>query len=90
MESASGNASLGKKEGEGLDKKCRVHVHSRTKRLADSDGRSIKAVIDGLAKAGIFADDSPKFVTETSQSQEVTKDDEETIVDVFFLKGAEK
>ncbi len=85
MESAFGNEFLGKKEGERLDKKCCVHVHSKTKRLADSDGRSIKAVIDGLAKAGIFADDSPKFVKEISQSQEVTKDDEETIVDIFFV-----
>ncbi len=67
-----------------MDQRASIHVHSRTKRLADTDGRSCKAVIDGLVKAGILTDDNPKFVSEVSQSQEVTKDEEETIIDICF------
>jgi len=57
-------------------------VHSRTKRLADADGRSAKAVVDGLTKAGVFPDDSPEFVQEVTHSQEKVSGDEETIIDI--------
>jgi hypothetical protein len=47
-----------------------VHFHSVRKRLADSDGISGKAALDGLVHAAILQDDSPKFVTSTTHSQE--------------------
>ena len=81
MESAYGNESLGKKEGKRLDKKSNIHIHSRRKRLADPDGISAKAVIDGLVKAGVLPDDSSKFVKEISFSQEKA-DEDETIVTI--------
>ena len=64
--------------------KCRVDVLSRTHRLADEDGRSIKAVVDGLRKAGIFKDDNSKIVTKVSHSQEqiATSEAEETIIEI--------
>ncbi len=67
-----------------MHKKCRLHVHSRTKRLADEDGRSVKAAVDGLREAGLFEDDSPEFVSQVSQSQELTTGDEETIIEIVF------
>uniref|UniRef100_A0A6M3IH55 Uncharacterized protein n=1 Tax=viral metagenome TaxID=1070528 RepID=A0A6M3IH55_9ZZZZ len=48
----------------------RVHVHSVRRRLADSDGVSVKAVLDGLVVAGLLADDRPEIVAQVSQSQE--------------------
>jgi hypothetical protein len=65
-----------------LDKRFCIHIHTRSKRLTDPDGISAKAAIDGLAKGGIFADDSARFIKSVSFSQEVTKDDEETIIDI--------
>jgi hypothetical protein len=52
--------------------------------LADEDGRSIKAAVDGLREAGILEDDSPEFVKSISQSQELTTGDEETIIEILF------
>ena len=65
-----------------MDKKCSLHVHHRRHRLADPDGISIKAAIDGLVLAGILPDDSSKFISEITQSQEVVKGNEETIIEI--------
>lgn len=79
---------MAKKEGERLDQihdnRCIIRVHSRTKRLADEDGRSCKALIDGLRLAGLFKDDNPKFIKKVEQSQEITKEDEETVIDIIW------
>ena len=82
VESASRNESLAAKESPRFDKICNIHVHHRTNRSADPDGRSLKAVIDGLVEAGILAGDSTKFVKEVTQSQEVVRDAEETIITI--------
>ena len=64
--------------------KCRVAVHSRTYQLADEDGRSIKAALDGLRKAGLFKDDNPEIVTQVSHTQEQisASENEETIIEI--------
>ena len=59
-----------------------VHIHSVRKRLADSDGISGKAVIDGLVNAGIFPSDSPEYVKEVTYSQEKTKGTEFTEITI--------
>lgn len=61
---------------------CSVRVHSKRTRLADPDGISCKAVLDGLRKAGVLIDDNSKFIKEVSFSQEIGED--ETIIDLFF------
>ena len=38
-----------------------IHVHSIRKRLADPDGVSAKALIDGCVRAGILWDDNSTF-----------------------------
>ncbi len=80
VESTTRHESLAEEKSSGLYKKCRIHVHHRTNRLSDPDGRSVKACIDGLTVAGILPDDSAKFVTEITQSQEKVKGQEETII----------
>ena len=82
LESASCNESLAKKESPRFDKICNIHVHHKSNRSADPDGRSLKAAIDGLMEAGILAGDSTKFVKEVTQSQEVVRDAEETIITI--------
>lgn len=74
--------------GKAADKADRVHsrvrisVHSRRRRLADPDGISAKAVIDGLRQGGLIVDDSARYVEGVSYSQEKAKV-EETVIDVW-------
>ena len=74
---------LGAEEAQGLDTQCCIHIHSKRKRLADPDGISAKAVIDGLCKAGILADDSAKYIKSVTFSQEKA-DKEETIIEISW------
>ena len=73
MEQNTSNESLGAQKAARLTAPHDLHVHSIRKRLADSDGISAKAVIDGLIKAGVLIDDSPKYIKEISFSQEKGK-----------------
>lgn len=83
MESTIINESLAEKKGKGCNTRCNIRVHSKRKRLADPDGISAKAVLDGITKAGILTDDSAKFVKEVSFSQEIATEDE-TIINIIF------
>jgi len=67
-----------------VDQRKSLHVHSKRKRLADPDGISCKAVIDGLRKAGVFIDDSARYISEVSYSQKkvAASDDEETVITI--------
>ena len=86
LESAIRHEQVGTAKGDKLDKRVRIHVHSKRRRLADPDGISCKAAIDGLAKSGILIDDSAKYVKEVSFSQEKSKE-EETIIHIVFDGG---
>ena len=77
LERAVSHESVAKKESPRFNSPCNIHVHSRTNRLSDSDGRSIKAVVDGIVGAGILPDDNAKFVTQVTQSQETAREREE-------------
>ena len=78
------NEPLGAEKGTGYNQKCSVRVYSKRWRLADPDGISCKAALDGLTKAGVFVDDSAKYIEEVSSRQEkvMTKDEEETIITI--------
>lgn len=77
LESASCNAPLEKKKGARFDSPVRITVVSYRQRLADADGTSAKAAIDGLVHCGILADDSPRFVEEVRYRQVKVKSKEE-------------
>jgi len=55
-----------------------ITIHSYRKRLADPDGISAKAAIDGLVKAGILANDTTKQIEEVRFKQTKTKGEEKT------------
>lgn len=69
LEQDFGNAAFRANETARITAPCRLHFHHVRKRLADIDGLSVKAVIDGLVRIGILADDSPEFVKEITHSQ---------------------
>ncbi len=73
---------MGKKKDTGLDPRCSIHILSRRHRLADPDGISGKAAIDGLVAAKLLSNDSAKQVSEVRFSQvKVPKADaEETVI----------
>ncbi len=56
-------------------------MHSIRRRLADPDGISAKAVIDGLNAEGLFADDSTKFIEEIWHKQ-IKSSEEKTVVEI--------
>jgi len=82
VEQSSCYAPDGEKEAQRFDTPVRIHIHSARNRLADHDGVSGKAVIDGLVKAGLLADDTPEQVKEVSYSQSKTRGEEYTEITV--------
>lgn len=78
---------VGKKKVERLDTLCSIAIHSVRRRLADADGISGKAAIDGLIHGGILKDDSPKEVESVSYTQEKTKGKEKTIITIEIAEG---
>jgi hypothetical protein len=77
---------VGKKESKRLVKRASIHVHSKQKRLADPDGISAKAAIDGFVIAGLLPDDSAKFIKEVSFTQEKSEEDE-TIITIRWINA---
>lgn len=78
MEPLISNAPLGANEVPKFDSPVRITFNHTRTRLADIDGLSGKAAIDGIVKVGILSDDSPKQVTEVVHTQ--TKGPIETTV----------
>lgn len=64
-----------------MDQRVCVRVHSKGRRLADTEGYCVKPVFDAFTKAGIWRDDSGRYIKEVSFSQEVSEV-EETIIDI--------
>lgn len=67
-----------------FDTRVDIRVVSYRTRLADADGISAKAAIDGLVHAGVISDDSPKEVREVSYTQikVKNKEDEKTVIQI--------
>ena len=61
-----------------------LRIVSYRTRLADADGISAKAAIDGLVHAGVISDDSHKEVREVSYTQVKVKnkEDEKTVIQI--------
>ena len=92
LEPAPSHEPVGTEKISRLDSPCRIHVVSYRHRLADADGISAKAAIDGLIHAGILRDDSPEFVKEVSYSQVKVsgKEMERTEIQIEALPGPAK
>lgn len=79
VEPTSGDGALAKKETPRCNGQVDIRIHSRLKRLRDSDGTSGKYAIDGLVSCGILRGDGPEVVREVSHSQEQAEKDETII-----------
>jgi len=79
VESTSRHEPLGKKKSPRLDTPVRILCHTISKRLGDCDGRSIKAVLDGIVTAGILPTDSHESVQEVRFTQELGTEDQTII-----------
>lgn len=77
MELPVGDELLEKKKSARFNSPVCISIHSIRKRLADPDGISGKAAIDGLVKARILEDDSTSFVKEVKFTQSKTEHGEE-------------
>ena len=66
-----------------------ILVHSYRHRLADPDGISAKAAIDGIVKAGILFDDQTKQIKEVrfKQTKIPTKEEEKTVITIEESNG---
>lgn len=72
-----------------VDSPCRIRVLCRRHRLADPDGISVKAVIDGLVLAGILAGDSTREIVESPVIRQIKvarHKPEETIVEIYHAR----
>lgn len=87
MESNLGNESVGAESPTRLDTPCRIHLRSLRRRLADPDGISGKALIDGLQHAGLFSNDSSREIESVTYSQEKTTGEE--ITEITITGGIE-
>ena len=88
MEQTTRNEQMGAQKIKRLDTPCRLHIRSYRHRLADADGISAKAAIDGLVHAGVLSDDSTKEVTEVSYSQEkIPKAEQEKTIITITTEG---
>lgn len=81
VEQNTGYEPLGKKEIKGFDSLVTITVTSYRKLKHDPDGISVKAVLDGLVRAGILADDSTKYVKEV-RLKSIKSKEEKTIIEI--------
>lgn len=80
VEQNTGNAPVAENAIKAFDSQVRITFHHIRNRLADIDGLSGKAAIDGIVEAGILTDDSPKQVTEIINKQTKGKDEKTVII----------
>ena len=73
LEQNISNEPVGTRETPKMVTPCRVHIHSRRYRLADPDGISGKAVIDGLVHARVLPDDTAAEISKVTFTQEKIK-----------------
>lgn len=66
MESNSGNGPMAAQKIARFNSPVSIRVISYRKYRHDTDGCSVKAVLDGLVQSGVLPDDSSEFVKEVT------------------------
>ena len=79
LERHIGDEPLAAEKAERLDSQVRVTFYHFRKRLIDPDNLSGKAVLDGIVRAGILADDTSVEIKEITHKQ-FKAPTEETVV----------
>ena len=86
MEPIISNAPLGEKKMQRFDTPVCIVIHSYRRRLADPDGISAKAAIDGIVKARILTDDTTKQIKEVRFKQTKIKAPEEEKTEIIIYE----
>jgi hypothetical protein len=73
-------------KGAAFNSRVSVEIVSYRLRLADSDGISAKAAIDGLVAAGILRDDSAKEVSEVRYRQVKVKNEADEKTEIVITE----
>ena len=84
MEPAISSGTNGENADKEDNSRVCIIIHSFRKRLADPDGISAKAAIDGIVQAGILKDDSAKEVEEVRFKQ-YKSNEEKTVIEVIGI-----
>lgn len=69
VEQVTGHALCGEKQAKCFDSPVYIHVCSYRHKLADTDGVSAKAAIDGIVASGLLKDDNAAWVDEVRYRQ---------------------
>lgn len=85
VEPHSGNAPMAAKEAARFTAPVSIRVISYRKYRHDTDGCSVKAVLDGLVQAGILRDDSSEFVKEVIFESRKSAE-EKTVIEICEAK----
>lgn len=81
MEQDTGNAPVAKENAAGFNSLVNITVTSYRKCKHDPDGISVKAVLDGIIRAGILADDSTEQV-KSIKFESIKSKEEKTIITI--------
>jgi len=81
MEPNSTDAPMGEEKTQGLATRFRITVISYRKRKHDPDGVSVKAVLDGLTRAGLLPDDSTDEIEQITFKSIIEKE-EKTVIEI--------
>ena len=74
-------APVAEKDAKGFNSLVNIHVISYRKLKHDPDGVSVKAVLDGIVRAGILPDDSTEQVKSITFESRKSKE-EKTIIEI--------
>ncbi len=87
LEPAARHEPMAKEETPRFNTPVIIRVISYRKRKHDTDGVSLKAVLDGIIKAGILTDDSSEEVRQVIFESRKSKT-EKTIIEIISLDEA--
>jgi hypothetical protein len=85
LERDSRHEPLAEKKAARFNTPVRIRIHSYRKKLADADGVSAKAAIDGLRYRGVLSDDTTAQICEIvfEQSHIKAGDEERTRIEIM-------
>lgn len=85
MESDNSNGQVETEKTKGCDSRVRICVTSYRERKHDTDGVSVKAVLDGLVRRGILKDDSCEEI-EGITFKSIKSKEERTLIEIEEIK----
>ena len=83
MEPGATDALPRKAQAIQVDQRVCVRVHSKGRRLADTEGYCVKAIFDAFTEGGLWTDDSGRYIKEVCFTQEIAEV-EETVIDLIW------